>query len=114
MGAAKSRFTKSKNNDVPQEEVTTKVVLFAGSSYKLGLALALSLSEDPHTRFKALVAMPSLESSDYLADSRVLSQLNKTLFVLQMDVNSEDSVKEVISSILDNDGILDAVGECRL
>lgn len=111
MGVARSGLTKPKNCDESQEEIAPKVVLFAGSSHKLGLALALSLAEDPNSRFKALVTMPSLESNEYLADSRVLSHLNKTIFVLQMDVGSEDSVREVISSILDNDGILDAVGK---
>ena len=55
--------------------------------------------------------MPSLASSEYLADSRVLNLLNKTLFVLQMDVDSDESVKGVLREIMENDGFIDAVGE---
>lgn len=55
--------------------------------------------------------MPSLSSSEYLADSRTLNLLNKTLFVLQMDIQSEESIKGVLQEIMENDGFIDAIGK---
>lgn len=77
----------------------------------MNLALALPLAEDPLSKFKVLVTMPSLSSSDYLADSRILNLLNKTLFVLQMDMESDESINGVLREIMDNDGFIDAVGK---
>lgn len=121
MGGVKSRFkrqrssVKSKRKSIhsQKEEETSgpKVVLFTGYSHKMNLSFALHLAEDPLGKFKVLVTMPSLASSEYLADSRVLNLLNKTLFVLQMDVDSDESVKGVLREIMENDGFIDAVGE---
>ena len=121
MGGVKSRFKrqrssvkskrKSIHNQKEEETSGTKVVLFTGYSHKMNLAFALHLAEDPLGKFKVLVTMPSLASSEYLADSRVLNLLNKTLFVLQMDVDSDESVKGVLREIMENDGFIDAVGE---
>ncbi|KAM7451061.1 Retinol dehydrogenase 8 [Porites harrisoni] len=119
MGGVKSRFkrqrssVKSKRKSIhsQKEEETSgpKVVLFTGYSHKMNLSFALHLAEDPLGKFKVLVTMPSLASSEYLADSRVLNLLNKTLFVLQMDVDSDESVKGVLREIMENDGFIDAV-----
>lgn len=121
MGGVKSRFkrqrssVKSKRKSIhsQKEEETSgpKVVLFTGYSHKMNLSFALHLAEDPLGKFKVLVTMPSLASSEYLADSRVLNILNKTLFVLQMDVDSDESVRGVLREIMENDGFIDAVGE---
>ncbi|KAJ7381316.1 Retinol dehydrogenase 8 [Desmophyllum pertusum] len=75
----------------------------------MNLAFALPLAEDPLSKFKVLVTMPSLSSSEYLADPRVLNLLNKTLFVLQMDIESDQSINGVLREIMDNDGFIDAV-----
>ena len=121
MGAAKSRFKRKRSSlsshrkSIPsqkEEEATgPKVVLFTGSSHKMNLSFALPLAEDPLGKFKVLVTMPSLSSSEYLADSRILNILNKTLFVLQMDMDSDESVAGVLREIMENDGFIDAVGE---
>ena len=121
MGGVKSRFKRQRNSvkakrksiHSQKEEETSgpKVVLFTGYSHKMNLSFALHLAEDPLGKFKVLVTMPSLASSEYLADSRVLNLLNKTLFVLQMDVDSDESVKGVLREIMENDGFIDAVGE---
>ena len=118
MGAAKSRFKrkrssirKSTHSHKEEEASGPKVVLFTGSSHKMNLAFALPLAEDPLSKFKVLVTMPSLSSSEYLADTRILNVLNKTLFVLQMDMESDESIRGVLREIMDNDGFIDAVGE---
>ena len=54
--------------------------------------------------------MPSRVGSEYLGDPRVLNTLNKTLFVLQLDEFSEDSIRGVVREILETDGILDSLG----
>ena len=118
MGAAKSRFKrkrsstrKSVHSQKEEEASGPKVILFTGSSHKMNLAFALPLAEETLSKFKVLVTMPSLSSSEYLADSRILNVLNKTLFVLQMDMESDESVRRVLREIMDNDGFIDAVGE---
>lgn len=112
MGAIKSRFISTQGNrsKPTNDDITPKVVLFTGTSHRLNLEFALTLANDSHSRFKVLVCMPSLAGSDYLGDSRVLQLLNKTLFVLKMDVFEEDSIRNVIREILETDGIIDALG----
>lgn len=112
MGAIKSRFLSSEGSHSrsPNDEFTTKIVLFTGTSHRLNLEFALTLANDAHSRFKVLVCMPSLSGGDYLGDSRVLQLLNKTLFVLQMDVFDEDSIRGVVREILETDGIIDSLG----
>ena len=116
MGAATSRFKRkhhSLRKSVHREEeaAAPKIVLFTGYSHKMNLAFALPFAEDPLSKFKVLVTMPSLSSSEYLADSRVLNLLNKTLFVLQMDIESDESINGVLREIMENDGFIDAVGK---
>lgn len=119
MGATKSRMVfKRKHVSIrksvqsEQEAAAPKIVLFTGHSHRMNLAIALPLAEDPLSSFKVLVTIPSLSSSEYLEDPRVLNVLNKTLFVLPMDFESEESIKGVLREIMDNDGFIDAVGEC--
>lgn len=116
MGAARSRFKRKhsslrKSVQKEEEAASPKIILFTGYSHKMNLAFALPLAEDPLSKFKVLVTMPSLSSSEYLADPRVLNLLNKTLFVLQMDIESDQSINGVLREIMDNDGFIDAVGE---
>lgn len=75
----------------------------------MNLAFALSLAENSLSQYKVLVTMPSLSSSEFLADTRILNLLNKTLFVLQMDMESGESIDRVLREIMDNDGFIDAV-----
>ncbi|XP_020618501.1 uncharacterized protein LOC110056374 [Orbicella faveolata] len=115
MGAATSRFKRKhssfrKSVHKEEEAAAPKIVLFTGYSHKMNLAFALPFAEDPLSKFKVLVTMPSLSSSEYLADSRVLNLLNKTLFVLQMDIESDESINGVLREIMENDGFIDAVG----
>ena len=121
MGAAKSRFKrkrssirKSVHSQKEEDAVGPKVVLFTGSSHKMNLAFALSLAENSLSQYKVLVTMPSLSSSEFLADTRILNLLNKTLFVLQMDMESGESIDRVLREIMDNDGFIDAVGKFHL
>lgn len=116
MGATKSRFKRKhsslrKSVQTEQEATAPKIVLLTGHSHRMNLAIALPLAEDPLSSFKVLVTVPSLSSSEYLGDPRVLNLLNKTLFVLQMDIESDESINGVLREIMDNDGFIDAVGE---
>lgn len=116
MGATKSRMVFKRKHasirksvQIEQEAAAPKIVLFTGHSHRMNLAIALPLAEDPLSSFKVLVTIPSLSSSEYLEDPRVLNVLNKTLFVLPMDFESEESIKGVLREIMDNDGFIDAV-----
>lgn len=98
-------FTKRKR------QLRRKLSSSRATLIKMNLAFALPFAEDPLSKFKVLVTMPSLSSSEYLADSRVLNLLNKTLFVLQMDIESDESINGVLREIMENDGFIDAVGK---
>lgn len=115
MGAAKSRLRRNstkRKQTLSQEDMTPKVVLLSGSSYKLSLEFGLTLAEDALSRFKVIVGIPSLSQSDYLGDSRVLEQLqSRNLFVVQMDIESEPSIGNVVREILDTHGLIDGIGK---
>jgi NAD(P)-dependent dehydrogenase (short-subunit alcohol dehydrogenase family) len=86
-------------------------VLFTGSSEKLAIAYALRLAADDQKRFKVLVAVSSLSSGENLSDTKILKYLNTTLFMLQMDISSQEDTQNVVNRIKEEDGYLDAVGK---
>lgn len=112
MGALKSlpkrvrQGNGNKNVDGDQQ-----IVLFTGSSEKMAILYALRLAADTQKRFKVLVAVSSLSSGENLSDTKVLKYLNSTLFMLQMDISSDEDVRSVVERITEEDGYLDAVGK---
>lgn len=111
MGAFKSLprrtpWSKHDENGSPQQ-----IVLFTGSSEKLAISYALHLAADLQQRFKVLVAVSSLSNDENLSDIKILKYINTTLFMLQMDVSSQEDIQNVVDRIKEEDGHLDAVGK---
>ena len=111
MGAFKSLPRRTRSSEGDESCRRQRIVLFTGSSEKLAISYALRLASDPQKRFKALVAVSSLSSGENLSDSKTLKYLNTTLFMLQMDISTQEDVQNVVDRIKEEDGYLDAVGK---
>ncbi|CAB4038171.1 retinol dehydrogenase 8-like [Paramuricea clavata] len=111
MGAFKSLPKRARQSEGDENDCRQQIVLFTGSSEKLAISYGLRLAADPQKRFKVLVAVSSLSSGENLSDTKILKYLNKTLFMLQMDISSQEDVKNVVDRIKEEDGYLDAVGK---
>ena len=110
MGALKSLPKHTRRSASDENNCRQQIVLFTGSSEKLAISYALRLASDAQKRFKALVAVSSLSSGENLSDSKVLKYLNTTLFMVQMDISSQDDVQNVVDRITEEEEYLDAVG----
>jgi NAD(P)-dependent dehydrogenase (short-subunit alcohol dehydrogenase family) len=111
MGAFKSLPKRARQSEGDENDCRQQIVLFTGSSEKLAISYGLRLAADPRKRFKVLVAVSSLSSGENLSDTKILKYLNKTLFMLQMDISSQEDVQNVVDRIKEEDGYLDAVGK---
>lgn len=112
MGALKSLPKRMREDDGNKNaDGGQQIVLFTGSSEKMAILYALRLAADTQKRFKVLVAVSSLSSGENLSDTKVLKYLNTTLFMLQMDISSDEDVRSVVKRITEEDGYLDAVGK---
>lgn len=109
MGAFKSLPKRVRHDEIEETGGHQQIILFTGSSEKMAILYALRLAADAQKRFKVLVAVSSLSSGEHLSDTKVLKYLNSTLFMLQMDISSDDDVQSVVERIKEEDGCLDAV-----
>ncbi len=117
MGAFKSipkRARRSEGDENHENDCRQQIVLFTGSSEKLAISYALRLAADAQKRFKVLVAVSSLSNGENLTDTKILKYLNTTLFMLQMDISSQEDVQNVVNRIKEEDSYLDAVGKSGL
>ena len=111
MGAFKSLPKRARRSECDEDESRQQIVLFTGSSEKLAISYALRLASDSQKRFKVLVAVSSLSSGENLSDTKILKYLNTTLFMLKMDISSQEDVQKVVDQIKEEDGYIDAVGK---
>ncbi|XP_039626287.1 retinol dehydrogenase 8 [Polypterus senegalus] len=73
-------------------------VLITGCSSGIGLALAVRLAKDELKRFKVIATMRNLEKRKGLEEAAG-EAMNKTLEIRELDVCSEESIKECVNSI---------------
>ena len=111
MGAFKSIPKRTRQSQGDENDCRQQIVLFTGSSEKLAISYELRLAADDQKRFKVLVAVSSLSSGENLSDTKILKYLNTTLFMLQMDISSQEDTQNVVNRIKEEDGYLDAVGK---
>lgn len=117
MGALKSlpmQVAVQRSANDSSHSCRQQIVLFTGSSEKLAISYASRVALDPLKRFKVLVAVSSLSCGENLNDTRILKCLNKTLFMLKMNVSVTSDTQRVIDEIKEQEGRLDAVGEYKM
>ncbi|XP_072025690.1 retinol dehydrogenase 8-like [Amphiura filiformis] len=83
-----------------------KVVVITGCSSGIGLDTAVLLASDKDNRFKVFATMRNLAKKDQL-QSAAGSTLDKTLFIGQLDVTDEESIKVFMDKINKEEGGVD-------
>ena len=92
----------------PAADMAPKVVVISGCSSGIGLSTALHLAKDAEKRFKVYATMRNLSKKGQLEDEGE-KYLGNTLIVKQMDVSSDESVKEAVKEILETEGKIDVL-----
>ena len=77
-----------------------QIVLISGCSSGIGLAVAVLLARDAEKRFKVYATMRNLAKKGKL-EEEVKDQLGDTLIIKQLDVCTDESVKNTVQEILD-------------
>ncbi|XP_077185419.1 retinol dehydrogenase 8 [Paroedura picta] len=75
-----------------------RTVLVTGCSSGIGLRIAEQLAQDPGGRFHVIATMRDLRKKEKLEEAAGAT-LNNTLFIQRLDVCSEESVAECLSSL---------------
>lgn len=88
-----------------------RVVVITGTSTGIGLDTAVLLAKKD-SKYKVYACMRNLAKKDALV-GKGGDCVNKTLFVLQMDVKSEKSVNAAIKHVLDTDGRVDVLSKFK-
>ena len=86
------------------------VVLISGCSSGIGLDTALHLAKDPEKRFKVYATMRNLAKKGKL-EEHGKEYLGKTLVIEQMDVSSDESVKNAVEKIIKTEERIDVLCE---
>ena len=94
--------------NMPQE-----IVLITGTSSGIGLSAAAMLAKHPGQKFKVYAAMRNPAKKDELV-KKAEGCADKDLFVIQLDVCSDDSVNAAVKQVLDKEGRIDVLGELWL
>lgn len=85
-----------------------QIVLISGCSSGIGLAVAVLLARDAEKRFKVYATMRNLAKKGKL-EEEVKDQLGDTLIIKQLDVCSDESVKNTVQEILDAEEKIDVL-----
>ncbi|XP_028390669.1 retinol dehydrogenase 8-like [Dendronephthya gigantea] len=85
-----------------------RVVIITGCSTGIGLDTAVLLAKNADKKFKVYACMRNLTKKDGLV-TKAGDCVDKTLFILEMDVKSECSVNAAVKHVLDTDGRVDVL-----
>ena len=85
-----------------------QIVLISGCSSGIGLAVAVLLAKDAEKRFKVYATMRNLAKKGKL-EEEVKEKLGDTLIIKQLDVCSDESVKNTVQEILDAEEKIDVL-----
>ncbi|XP_046861189.1 retinol dehydrogenase 8-like [Xenia sp. Carnegie-2017] len=83
-------------------------VVITGCSSGIGLDTAVFLAKNESKKYKVYACMRNLAKKGPLVE-KAGDSLDKTLFILEMDVKSETSVNKAIKHVLDVDGRVDVL-----
>ena len=90
-----------------------RIVIITGCSTGIGLSTAILFAKDAEKKFKVYACMRNLSKKDGLVE-RAAECVDKTLFVLQMDVCSETSVLAAIKQVMDKEKRVDVLSKLTL
>ena len=94
-------------------EVTQRVVIITGCSTGIGLDTAVFLAKNENKKYKVYACMRNLAKKEKLLE-KAGDCVDKTLFILEMDVKSESSVNAAIKHVLDTDGKVDVLSKYNI
>eukprot|EP00794_Sanderia_malayensis_P020238 gene20238-22217_t len=83
-----------------------KVVLITGCSTGIGFALALLLAKDKEGRFRVYATMRNLSKRNLL-EKEAGSYFQKTLFIKQLDVSSNEEIDKIVEEVTNEAGRID-------
>ena len=87
-----------------------RVVIITGCSSGIGLDTAVLLAKHVDKKYKVYACMRNLAKKENLVE-KAGDCVDKTLFILEMDVKSEDSVNAAIKQVMGLDGRVDVLSE---
>ncbi|XP_071483315.1 retinol dehydrogenase 8-like [Diadema antillarum] len=88
--------------------MATEVTLITGCSSGIGLATAVKLAQDPKESFLVYATMRNLTKKGELEEAAG-SALNKTLFILQLDITKEEQIVSVMKEIMKRHSRIDII-----
>ncbi|XP_041452829.1 retinol dehydrogenase 8-like [Lytechinus variegatus] len=84
------------------------ITLISGCSTGIGMELAVRLAKDPNSKYLVYATMRNLGKKDALTEAAG-DNLDKTLFIRQLDVTIDDQVKSIYDFIMEKHGRIDVL-----
>lgn len=87
-----------------------RVVVITGCSTGIGLLIAVQLAKSEAKKYIVYATMRNLAKKGPLVE-KAGDTLNKNLFIIEMDVKSESSVKAAVKKVFDARGRIDVLSK---
>jgi retinol dehydrogenase-8 len=90
--------------------MSQEIVLITGTSSGIGMCAAAILAKHSSQKYKVYAAMRNTAKKDELV-KKAEGCVDKTLFVIQLDVCSDESVNAAVKQVFDKEGKIDVLSE---